>query len=535
MEEAVCREQINQEYAVIQVAREENVEEMRDFLNFQNLPRIFGLLDVGHLEESGVLEIQRNPNFDLLGQGIILGIIDTGVDYRHPAFVNEDTTSRIGVIWDQSIPTEDSRGLSQGMVSYGTVFNREQINRALSSENPYDLVPTIDENGHGTFLAGVAAGRIIEEEDFQGVAPLCELAVVKLKQAKEYLRKYWLIPDGVPAFQETDIFLAIRFLQEYAYEQNKPFVILLGCGTNSGNHAESDYLKNYINNISTFSGRCIVMAAGNEGSLGHHYMGNGLENREYQDIEFQVGEGEKGLIIEFWADAPDQYTVGFLSPGGEYVEKIPAAVSGAGTTAGFVFDPARITVFYEPVERTSGDYLIWMRLENPSPGIWRIRVFKEKVLNGRFDIWLPMERFVDADTKFLNPDPYTTVCEPGNANNPITVTAYDYKNGTLFFQASRGYTRNLDIKPDFAAPGVDVFGPEAGGGYRRGTGTSVAAAVAAGCAVLLLSYRGYYTGLQIKNLLIKGTERKQLLYPNREWGYGELNLYESLTSLTIGL
>lgn len=528
LKSAVCSQEINQEYVVIQVPGGSFNEEMRGFLYYQNLPRLFGLLEISHLDAAGVLELQRNPNFDILGQDVILGVVDTGIDYLHPAFINTDGTSRIGVLWDQSIPSEEP----DSKFPYGTIYTKENIDQALRSENPRDVVPSTDDDGHGTFLAGVAAGRVIEEENFQGVAPLCELAVVKLKKAKEYLRNFWLVPSDVTAFQETDIFLAIEFIQDYAYQQQKPFVILLGCGTNSGNHGESDYLKNYINNISTFSGRGIVLAAGNEGSLGHHYMGNGLDNREYQDIEIQVGEGEEGFTAEFWADAPDLYTVGFLSPGGEYVEKIPISVSGGGVEAKFIFEPARITVFYEPVERTSGDLLIWIRMMNPSPGIWKIRIFKEKVLNGRYDIWLPMEYFIHPDTRFLNPDPDTTICEPGNATGPMTVTAYDHRSETLFFQASRGYTRDGRIKPDFAAPGVNIYGPGLNGRYRTGTGTSVAAAVTAGCAVLLLSYRSFYTGLQIKNLLIKGTVRNQLIYPNREWGYGKIDIYNSLTSLS---
>ncbi len=527
-DQAACREQIDQNYAVIHVPREETAEEMREFLNYQNLPRLFGLLDTSHLESTGVLDIQRNPNFDLLGQNVILGVIDTGIDYRHPAFLKEDGTSKIGILWDQSLPSSEENT----QFPYGTIYTNEIINQALRADDPYEIVPSRDEEGHGTFLAGVAGGSQIEESEFQGIAPLCDLAIVKLKQAKDYLRKFWLVPFDVTAFQETDIFLAIRFIQTYAYQEQKPFVILLGCGTNSGNHGESDYLKNYLNNIVTFSGRSIVLPAGNEGSLGHHYRGNGLDNEEYQDIEIRVAQGEDGFIAEFWADAPDFYTVGFLSPGGEYVEKIPASVVGGGVEAGFIFDPTKITVFYEPVERTSGDYLIWMRFDRPTAGIWKIRLFKENVLNGRYDIWLPMERFIKPDTKFLTPDPYTTICEPGNGRNPITVTAYDHRKDTLFFQASRGYTRDETVKPDFAAPGVEVYGPASNGMYRTGTGTSIAAAVAAGCAVLLFSYRSSYTGLQIRNLLIKGTIRKQLLYPNREWGYGQINIYDSLASLS---
>lgn len=529
MEQAVCRQQINQEYAVIQVQREDSSNDVRDFLNFQNLPRLFGLLDTGHLDATGVFRLQREPNLDLLGQNVILGVIDTGIDYQHPSFLQENGTTRIGVLWDQSIPAENP----DSEFPYGTIYTREKINEALRAEHPLELVPSRDEEGHGTFLAGVAAGSLLEEEDVQGIAPLCELAIVKVKQPKAYLRDFWLIPQEVTAFQETDLFLGIRFIQTYAYRQRKPFVILLGCGTNTGNHGTGDYLKNYLDHISTFAGRCVVLPAGNEGSLGHHFRGYGLDNAEFQDVEIQVAEGQSGLVTELWAEAPDRYTVGFLSPGGEYTEQIPISLSKEANEVGFVFEPTKIMVFYETVERNSGNFLIWIRMESLTPGIWRIRLRKNVILNGRYDLWLPMEHFVQPETRFLQPDPDTTICEPGNAKNPVTVTGYDHRNGSLFFQASRGYTRDLDVKPDFAAPGVEVYGPVPGGRYGRKKGTSVAAAVAAGCAVLLFSYRDIYTGIQVKNVLIRGTARKQILYPNREWGYGELNLYESIRGLPI--
>lgn len=527
LEQASCSVPVNEEYAVIQVKREEETEEMREFLRFQNLPRMFGLLDVSHLEETGVLAIQRNPNLNLYGQNVILGVIDTGIDYLHPAFRQTDGNSRIGVIWDQSVPSENP----SEEFPYGSIYDRSVINEALKSENPYEIVPSVDQDGHGTFLAGIAAGSEITEEDFQGVAPLCDIAVVKLKEAKSYLKRFWLIPEGTTAFQETDLFLGIRFIQAYAYQQRKPFVILLACGTNTGSHGKSDYLKNYLNNLSTFSGKCVVLAGGNEGSLAHHYLGNGLENREYQDVELNVGEGEEGFSLEFWAEVPDVYSVGFVSPEGEYIEKIPLSLLQEGVEVGFPRIDTKITVFYEVLERTSGEMLIWMRIERPTKGIWKIRIFPENVLSGRYDMWLPMEHFLGKNTFFLRPDPYTTICEPGNAENPITVTAYDGKNDTLYFQASRGYTRDQEIKPDFAAPGVEVFGPQPGRRYGKGTGSSVAAAVAAGCSLLLFSYRSYYTGLQIKTLLVKGTNRKNLTYPNREWGYGQLNIYQSIRSL----
>lgn len=527
IEEAACREIINEEYAIIHVEREDRENGMRQFLRYQNIPRVFGLLDTTYLEETGVARIRRLPGLDLFGEGVILGVLDTGVDYRHRAFQKEDRTTRIGVIWDQTIPSENP---PEGL-DYGSIYTADDINQALESEDPLSIVPSIDENGHGTFLAGIAGGSIIEEENFSGVAPFCELAVVKLKEAKEYLRDFWLLPQGVTAFQETDIFTGIKFIMDYAYRQNKPFVLLFGSGTNTGNHGRTDYLKNYMNNISSFSGRSIVLAAGNEGSLGHHYRGNGLEMEEYQDVELHVGEGERGFVTELWAQAPDTYSIGFISPQGEYIQKIPLSISGGGTEVRFVFEKTRIMVIYEPVERTTGDMIIWIRVQDPTPGNWRFRIFRESILIGRYDIWLPMEHFISRDTFFVQPDPDTTICEPGNAQYPMTVTAYNHRDGTLFFQASRGFTRNQEIKPDFAAPGVDLYGPAVNGRYRTGTGTSASAAVAAGCAALLLEYNRFYSGLQLSNLLIKGTERKNIPYPNKEWGFGTINLYRSLESL----
>ena len=491
-EETICQERINSQYAVVHTERMGEEITFQDLIRFQNLPRLFGLLDTTHLEVSGVSRIRRLPNLDLYGQGVILGILDTGIDYRHQAFIKGDGTSRIGVIWDQSIPSDHPPQDFQ----YGSVFTEEDINEALKSEDPLSIVPSMDENGHGTLLAGIAGGNMIEEEDFSGVAPLCELAIVKMKQAKEYLKEFWLVPEGTVAFQETDLFLGIRFLTEYALRRNKPFVILLGCGTNAGNHGNTGYLTSYLNNMSVFAGRVIVLPAGNEGSLGHHYKGTGAANEEYQDIEIHVGEGETGFLAEFWSEAPDTYAMGFISPQGEYIEKIPLSVGIRGTEVRLTYEQTKITLFYGLVEATTGGMLIWIRMEAPSAGTWRLRIFKESILLGRYDIWLPMEHFISPNTYFLKPDPDTTICEPGNAAFPATVTAYNHKNGNLFYQASRGFTRLNEIKPDFAAPGVNIYGPARNGLYRTGTGTSVSAAVAAGCAAMLLEYNRRYSGLQ---------------------------------------
>ena len=197
-----------------------------DELRYTTLPKLYSLLNLVSLESSGILTVQNQPSLDLKGRNVIVGFIDTGVDYTHSAFLTRDKRTRILALWDQNIQT----GQPPFDLSYGSVYFEEDINQALSSSNPFEVVPSNDEIGHGTALAGIACGSSIPEQDFSGAAPLSQIAVVKLKPAKQYLREIFYHTSNEPVFQETDIMMAIRFFTLLAREQKKPLVLCLGLG-----------------------------------------------------------------------------------------------------------------------------------------------------------------------------------------------------------------------------------------------------------------------------------------------------------------
>lgn len=250
----------------------------------------------------------------------------------------------------------------------------------------------------------------------------------------------------------------------------------------------------------------------------------------YQDVEIRCSGIKEGLYIEFWADAPDLYGIGFVSPTGEVVEKLPARPY-LQETLSFIFEQTIIYVIYERVEEITGATLIRIFMRNPTDGIWKLRIFQEEVYGGRFDLWMPITPFIQGEAVFLRPDPETTITEPGNGRQSLTVSAYSTETEGIYLESSRGFTRDGMVKPDLAAPGVNVKGPVRGGLYTRRSGTSVAAALAAGIALLLMEYEPGYTGVQIKNYLIRGAIRDARRYPNTEFGWGKIDIYETLLSM----
>lgn len=521
-------------------------------LSYYSIPGLYTLLDSSSMEASGILTTFSSPALDNKAQGVLVGFIDTGIDYTNPLFCNPDGTTRITSIWDQSIPADKSvippgvpdRFQVSG-ATYGTEYTRRQINEALASDEPLSIVPSTDTDGHGTFLAGIAAGGSLPEQDFTGAAPLCELVVVKLKPAKEYLRDFYLIREGAPAYQENDIMMGIKYLRVTAFIQEKPLVILLGVGSNLGSHEGTSPLSVMLQDISRNLGTATVIAAGNEAGRGHHYKGTIPSGDEFHDVEIRVGppEAERGFVVELWASTVDTYSVGFISPSGEAIGRIPI-IARNETSIPFLLEPTVITVNYQLIEVGSGKQLIFMRFQTPSPGIWTVRVYNTQFFTGQFNMWLPPHNMISDETVFLSPNPYTTITGPGNAASPITVGAYNHLNNSIYIHSSRGYTAAGLVKPDLAAPGVNVSGPSIARRTNDSvpmttkTGTSVAAAHVAGAAANLLGW-GIVEGnnitmseASIKAYLIRGARRNPALsYPNREWGYGALDLYETFLQL----
>lgn len=527
---------INELFGVIYVPTVQVPEPLISSYSYFSVPKCYTYMDQGSLNASGVTRLHEHPYLKLRGNGNLIAVIDSGIDYRHPAFRTGNRT-KIQCIWDQSIPGGPSE-----YAPFGQVFTREDINRALESENPLEIVPSVDTNGHGTMLAGAAAGNTILEERFSGAAPDAELVVVKLKPAKKYLRELYMLPSGAEAFQEDDIMLGISFAVKCARRSQKPLSVCIGLGTSQGAHRGEGPLSQYVGSVANFTQNAVAVAAGNEGLSRHHYMGLLDEKNPKNVVELRVGpeESSYGFSMEFWGDAPNFYSVVIQSPTGERLP-VSTALKYGTQELGFVFVETRVLVNYIPIERRSGNTLIFFRFMHPAEGIWKLETEGRLNSSTRFHVWLPVRGLISDETYFLESSPEYTITSPGDAPNGMTATAYQYQDNSLYIRASRGYNTDDVVKPDFAAPGVDIKTALAGpaGGYGNASGTSLAAAQTAGIAALLFEWaiiRGnepFFSGNSVKNYLRRGAVREEdMQYPNKEWGYGRVDLYHTFELLT---
>lgn len=517
-------------YAVVQFPIELVNPELVLGLGYASLPHCYGLTSTINLESSGVLKVRNQPFLNLRGQGVLIGIIDTGIDYTNPIFRYSDGSSRIMAIWDQSIDSFDN--YPEGYF-YGTEYSKIQIDEALSWDNPYEFVPSYDEVGHGTALAGVAAGCESPRNDFSGVVPDANFVIVKLKPAKNNIKDILVIPEDAVCYQENDIMFATRYVVEIARKLSRPVSVCIGLGSSQGSHDGTGPLSQYITLKGRTRGVSITVSAGNEGNGRRHFHGIINPGIGFVDVELNVGNDEKGFTMELWGDIPSIYSINILSPTGEFIPRIPPRLNEFREIT-FIMESTVIMVSYSIVETSTGDQLIAVRFINPSSGIWRFRVFKTGDLTVGFHIWLPMEHFISPDTFFLRSDPDTTILNPGNVVVPITVTAYNPITESLYVNSSRGFSRLGEeiTVPDGAAPGVDITIPTLAQGFGLGTGTGLAAAQAAGMAAMILEWgivKGNYSRMNsvtVKKLMIRGARRRpNMEYPNEDWGYGIIDIF----------
>ena len=500
---------------------------------YNAIPQCYTLLDMDAMNQAGIIQVQNYPTLQLMGENIMIGFIDTGIDYTNSVFRNLDGTTRIAGIWDQA----DQSGSVPDDFLYGSEYTREQINEALASDNPLEVVPVEDTNGHGTYVASLAAGGADPENRFIGGAPESTIAVVKLKEAKQYLREFYFIPESADCYQENDIMLGIRYLLKLAEARELPLVICLALGTSMGGHNGSTPLAVVLELYAQILNIGIVTGTGNEANQRHHFFGKLESQSDSKEVEIRVGNNVEGFIAELWTDIPNLMTVSIVSPSGERIPRIPLR---QGTNAVFTFTFERSQVYVDNrilVERNNSQ-LIFFRFGSPSPGIWKIIVEPAQVASGEFHIWLPMKEFLSGEVYFLQSNPDTTLTTPSGVYNAISVAFYNGTENSVDINSGRGYTRTGRIKPDFAAPGVNVIGAAPGGRFITRSGSSAAVGITAGATALLLEWINNHTvavgadTLQLKNLFIIGAvQRPNMEYPNKEWGFGTLDLYNTLDRL----
>ena len=520
--------EINYKYSVINLPADQLNKCSIGHLPYSAFPKCYTIQSAKALEETGISQIQRNPNFSLYGEGTLIGIIDTGIDYQNPVFRHEDGRTRITSIWDQTINDDTPPPLG---LPYGAVYSKELINVALNSASPLSIVPSTDTNGHGTTIAGVIAGSPDPSKGFSGVVPQAEFVVVKLKQAKQVTRDMFNISKDKECYQETDIMFGVKYVTQVAIQLRRPIAICIALGTNQGSHSGQEPLSSYLSYISPLSGIGVVVAAGNEANARRHYFGEHTIGTSYKEFDLNVSPKDKSFSMEIWQMSPQKLAFEAISPTGEHLPIIYPDITSCYRHK-FIFEPTIMWINNIIAESITGEQLIMVRFENVFNGIWKFRLHNLDNINSGFHVWLPTSPLISNETYLLNSTPDTTITSPGDATLPITIGSYNPENGAISSTSGRGYTSTGTIKPELVSPGANINSPTLSGTFTGYTGTGVAAGIATGIVAMILQWGIVNKNLrvlntiEIKELLIRGATRDpDITYPNNIWGYGEINIY----------
>jgi subtilisin family serine protease len=518
-----------------------------DFINtFKNILNIdisfpYTLSAIQPVNAANITQFHGESFLHLTGKNTIAAIIDTGIDYLNPQFQNKDGTTRIIAIWDQTI---ESNINNDPVAFFGTVYNRDEINRAIQAStqggNPYDIVPSRDILGHGTNMAGLVGAKGLN--GVLGGAPECEFLVVKLKEAKTSNLKLLGIDNrrSITIFEDIDIYIAIRFVIYYNDSHSiKPMSILLSAGTNWGGHEGVTSIEEDIDFFSSRNGLVFVTNTGNQGSSLIHAAGRFLKSNSLEIIEIIVGLNEDNLVLMLWIQKPDVVSISIISPSGEIAEPIhPQLVYSKFEQVNLVLEGSVISIAFTTSEFATGNESVYITIKNPKAGLWQLRLKGDYIVNGRYNMWLPQRPLIQPTTRVIHPSPYTTLQAPANARKAITTSFYDQNNNTIAVESGRGFTTDNRIKPNLTTGGVMALATGLNNENTLLTGGSVAGAVLCGATLLLLEW-GIILGNDpniygptIISYLTRGTStRAGDIYPNPQWGYGILNLTGSFENL----
>lgn len=476
----------------------------------------FGINQARSVSCISSLQIAGSPYLpNLTGRGVLVAVLDSGIDYFHEDFRNADGTTRIEVLWDQAL---------------GRVFTREEINSALALNNRalgWLAVPSIDGNGHGTAVAGIAAGNGRESDGrYRGVAYESDLLVVKMGVGD---------PLGFP--RTTQLMRALDFVVRYASAQLKPLAVNISLGNAYGSHDGTSLLETYINGVSNFGKNSIMIGAGNEGFQSGHTSGT-LNEQEFVEVELSISPYETGTSVQLWKQYVDEFSITLVAPDGQELGPLPPVIGPQTLDYG----GTRILLYYgepSPYSTAQEVYFEFLPLRDTflQSGIWKFRLTPRRIVSGQYDFWLPSSAVLNNATYFLTPTPDTTLTIPSTAAKAITVGAYNSAYQSYAPFSGRGFTRVTNqVKPDIAAPGVNLMAPKSGGGYEQVTGTSFSTAIVTGSAALMMQWGivdgndGFLYGEKLKAYLIRGARRLPSfeVWPNPQLGWGVLCLRDSL-------
>ncbi len=444
-------------------------------------------------------------NFGIEGEGALIGFIDSGIDYTHPAFINEDGTTRIEYIYD----------LSEG----GNIYNKAKINEALKSPDPFSIVTSYDETEHGTHVAGIACAGGKINPNYYGVAPKSSIIMVKSTRGDFAL--------------STSIMRGLKFLVDKGKELKMPLAVNISLSTNDGAHNGTSLLEQYISTIATVERITICIAAGNEGSASHHVGG---ELKDENRIALNIAGDEKNVVINLYKAVLQDISIQIINPTGAtsgYIEVKEGYVNGSvGLDRYRLLDtgPKPFDIVGEIVLSliTNNQYI--------SAGQWQILIRVNNNYTGMFDMWLPILEGLNIETKFSQPTVTNTLGIPATVRNIIAVGSYNYINNNISPFSGRGRpTVFSPIRPDLVAPGENIISVVPNRGFDTKTGTSMATPHVVGIAALLMEWGiaknndPFLFGERLKFYLVRGANRNRtdVIYPNVSWGYGEVCAYNA--------
>lgn len=508
-------DEMRNEYAILTVP-EELIEEVSAFPQIEYIEKPKRLFfAIARAKAASCINPLQEPPQNLTGRGVLVAVLDSGIDYFLEDFRNPDGTTRIAALWDQTLDR---------------VFTAEEINGALETGNrarARELVPSFDSGGHGTAVAGIAAGNGRGSSGaYRGVAYEAELLVVKLGTA---------MAGGFP--RTTELMRAMDFVVTRAVELGKPLAVNISFGNTYGSHDGTSLLETFLDDIGNYGRTTVVVGSGNEGAAAGHTSGRLRMGPDAVQVELSVAPYETGLSVQLWKSYPDEFSISLRTPSGQMLGPLQSRLGPQR----YVYRDTQILVYYgKPNPYGQAQEIYFDFIPSASyieSGIWSFFLTPQRIVTGNYDFWLPSAGILNPATSFLLPTPDTTLTIPSTAAKVVTVGAYnsDYQSYADF--SGRGFTRMTNqVKPDLVAPGVGVMAPRSGGGYEAVTGTSFAAPVVTGSVALMMQWGivdgndPFLYGEKVKAYLRRGA--RQLpgydRWPNPMLGYGALCVRDSL-------